>query len=435
MLMTVGEAIAYIENQKWSSTKVGLERTRELADRLGDPQKKLKFIHITGSNGKGSTARMLESILREAGYTVGLYTSPHLLRFNERICVDGEEISDIDLARITEEVAFHAEQMSDHPSQFELSTCIAFIYFLEKQCDIVVLEVGMGGALDSTNVIDAPEVAVITNIGLEHTEYLGNTIEEIAATKSGIIKSGCSAVCFPSEQAAVDIIKKVCADDHVLLRVADFTKLMGISSSLDGQDFIYKDASYHLSLCGEYQEKNAAVALECVRALRGRGWEIPVDAVKRGLAKAQWPARFEVLSRKPLVILDGGHNPQCARAFRESLDELLKGYRLTLLIGMLKDKDYPQVIEILGPRAAHVITLTPDSPRALKAGELAAFFRGRGFEAVAKRTVKKGIETALETEEADRKAGETKTGIIMFGSLYLAGHLREEYLRLKSLHD
>ena len=192
--MTPQEAISYIENYTWSTTRLGLGRTRELLHAIGDPQKKLKFIHVAGSNGKGSTCAMLDAILRHAGYRTGLYTSPYIQDFCERMQVNGQNIPGEDLARITEQVRIHADVMEDHPSQFELVTAVAMQYFLEEHCDIVVLEVGMGGALDSTNVIDSPEVAVITNIGLEHTEYLGNTLSLIAEAKGGIIKPGCTAV-------------------------------------------------------------------------------------------------------------------------------------------------------------------------------------------------------------------------------------------------
>ena len=207
--MTAQEAISYIESQTWSTTRLGLERTRELLSALGDPQKSLKFVHVAGSNGKGSTCAMLDAILRRAGYTVGLYISPYIQDFCERMQVNGENIPPEILADITELVRRAADAMEDHPSQFELSTAIAMEYFRRQSCDIVVLEVGMGGALDSTNAIDAPEVAVITNIGLEHTEYLGDTLEKIAATKAGIIKPGCSCVCYDGAQEVTAVIRSV----------------------------------------------------------------------------------------------------------------------------------------------------------------------------------------------------------------------------------
>lgn len=431
MSMTASQAIQYIENQGWSKTRLGLGRTSELVKRLGDPQKSLKFIHIAGSNGKGSTASMLESILRKAGYCTGLYTSPHLVRFNERIRVNGEEIPDVDLAAITDTVALEADKMSDHPSQFEISTAIASLYFLKKRCDIVMLEVGMGGEMDSTNVIPAPEVAVITNIGLDHTEYLGDTIEKIALAKAGIIKPGSYAVCFMLDSPAFSVIENTCERQNVPLRVADFNCLKEISSSLKGQDFSYRGDVFHLALCGRYQSRNAAVVLETIEVLRHHGWQIPSDAVRKGLSLVKWPARFEILSDYPLVILDGGHNVQCAEAVLESINELLPDYRLTVLLGMLKDKDYPRVIEILGKKATRFICLTPDSPRALSAGDLAGFILKQGMDAIGLENIGDGIQAALTAEASDRSQGYTHTGIIIFGSLYLAGRLREEFITMR----
>ena len=208
--MTEQEAIAYIEDFTWSTSRLGLDRTRELLEKLGNPQKTLRFVHVAGSNGKGSTCAMLDAILRKAGYRTGLYTSPYIQNFCERIQINGSNIPGERLAAITEQVRELADRMEDHPSQFELVTAIAMQYFHEAQCDIVVLEVGMGGELDSTNVIEAPEVAVITNIGLEHTEYLGNTIEKIAMAKGGIIKNGCSVVCYDSDPDALAVFRKIC---------------------------------------------------------------------------------------------------------------------------------------------------------------------------------------------------------------------------------
>ena len=238
--MTPQEAISYIENYTWSTTRLGLGRTRELLHAIGDPQKKLKFIHVAGSNGKGSTCAMLDAILRHAGYRTGLYTSPYIQDFCERMRVNGQNIPGEDLARITEQVRIHADVMEDHPSQFELVTAVAMQYFLEEHCDIVVLEVGMGGALDSTNVIDSPEVAVITNIGLEHTEYLGNTLSLIAEAKGGIIKPGCTAVLYDSEAETMETLQRICRELAVPYRISRESDLQSLSHDLNGQRFSWK---------------------------------------------------------------------------------------------------------------------------------------------------------------------------------------------------
>ncbi len=415
--MTEREAIEYIERQGWSKTRLGLERTRELLRRLGDPQKRLRFVHVAGSNGKGSTCAMLDAILRAAGYRVGLYTSPYLEDFCERIQVDGENIPGEALGRVTERVRAEAEAMDDHPSQFELVTAAAMLYFDERRCDVVVLEVGMGGELDSTNVIDAPEAAVITNIGLEHTEYLGDTLEKIAATKAGIVKPGCRAVCYDGAREVTDTVRRICAEKNVPLRVADFSQLAPLAQSLDGQSFTRRGAEYRLSLLGRHQLRNAAVVLETVDALREGGWQIPESAVREGLRSVRWPARLEVLGRRPLLLLDGGHNPQCAEALAESLGGLLPGKRAVFLLGVLADKDYPRMMELLLPLASEFVCLTPLSPRALSAEKLAAYLTERGAKARSCTGIDEGLRAALLA------AGEDGA-VVAFGSLYLAGALR-----------
>ena len=417
------EAISYIEHYGWSTTRLGLERTRELLQKLGNPQKQLKFVHVAGSNGKGSTCAMLDAILRAAGFRTGLYTSPYIQDFCERIQVDGQNIPGDALARLTERVRAAAETMEDHPSQFELVTALGMLYFVERRCDIVVLEVGMGGALDSTNVIDAPEVAVITNIGLEHTEYLGDTLEKIAETKAGIIKPGCCAVCYDGAPEVTAVVRRVCAEKGVPLRCADFAKITPVSQSLDGQRFLWNGEEYRLALLGAHQLHNAATVLETVAALRERGWRIEENAVKAGFANVKWPARLEVMQRAPLFLIDGGHNPQCAEALAASLRDLLPEQRVVFLLGVLADKDYPRMMELLMPLAQEFVCLTPLSDRALPAEKLASYLMSRGARARACDDVETGLRAALET------AGGAP--VVAFGSLYLVGAIREEYLNYR----
>lgn len=364
---------------------------------------------------------MLDAILREAGYRTGLYISPYIQDFCERIQVDGQNIPGEALAAITERVRREADAMEDHPSQFELVTAIAMEYFYEQRCDIVVLEVGMGGALDSTNTIDAPEVAVITNIGLEHTEYLGNTLEEISATKAGIIKPGCRCVFYDGAPEVTAVIKAVCAEKQVPFTCAGRFATRIIRQSLEGQVFLWREAEYQLSLLGPHQVRNAAVVLETVEALRERGWRIPQTAVKAGLRGVKWPARLEVLSQKPLFILDGGHNPQCVEALMNSIGALLESRRIVFLCGVLADKDYRQMMELILPRAQEFVCLTPVSDRALSAGALADFLTGRGAKARASADISAGIRMALD---AAGKEG----AVIAFGSLYLAGAVRSAFV-------
>ena len=378
--MTEREAIAYIEHYTWSTTRLGLDRTRELLEKLGNPQKGLKFVHVTGSNGKGSTCAMTDCILRNAGYKVGLYTSPYIQVFNERIQVNGRNIEGEKLAALTERVRAIAEGMEDHPSQFELVTAIAMQYFRDENCDIVILEVGMGGALDATNVIDAPEIAVITNIGLEHTEYLGDTLEKIADTKSGIIKSGCNCVCYDSAAEVTMVVREHCITKGVPLTCIDFSKMELLSETLNGQDIKYEGRPYRLNLLGEHQLHNCCVVMEIISNLRQRGWTIPEEALQRGLSEVQWPARLEVLEKEPLFLLDGGHNPQCAEALAASLKNILGDKKAVFLMGVLADKDYKQVLDFIKPYASEFICLTPFSERALSAEKLNDGLSSDGFE-------------------------------------------------------
>ena len=467
--MTIKEAIDYINAHTWSQWKLGLSRTEELLRLLGNPQKQLRFVHVAGSNGKGSTCAMVERILREAGYVTGFYPSPYIEDFRERIQVCGEYITEEALCRITARVRDAADSMEDHPSQFEIITAIGLLYFAEKNCNIVVLEVGLGGIFDSTNVIDAPEVAVITNIGLEHTEYLGNTLAEIAGNKCGIIKSGADVVCYENAAEVMDVVRRVCEEKGCPLHIARYSRIQLIEKGLEGQTFrflhdqapasqdiaISADEPLRLGLLGEYQLHNAATALTIVEALRGRGWKIPQEAVCQGLAEVRWPARFEVLSRHPLFILDGGHNPQCAEALAESIREYLPdrnsdltdresdlpgrkadlGKKAVFLMGMLADKDYRAVIDIISPFAAGFVCLTPDSPRALPAEKLAAELQERGFYAKPCGTAAEGIKEALSlaVRLGGRGCGTEDTSeegalpVVSFGSLYMAGAVRSAF--------
>lgn len=419
--MNYEEALAYLENYTWSKTRLGLGRTRELVAKLGDPQKQLRFVHVGGSNGKGSTCAMVASVLQAAGYRTGLYTSPYIQDFCERIQINGENIPRERLAEITVELKDAAESMEDHPSWFEMVTALAFKYYLEENCDIVVLEVGMGGELDSTNVIDKPEVAVLTNIGLEHTEYLGDTIEAIAETKSRIIKPGCRVVSYDNQPEVKDIISRIAAENDAPVVFADPAEVRLISRDLDGQVFEWESETYCLPLHGDHQLKNASVVMEILRALREQGWDIPLEAVKKGLAEVKWPARFQILAREPLFILDGGHNPQCAEAMTESLRALLPGQKVDFLLGILADKDYSQMIDILAPYAASFHCIAPENERALGVSELTDAIRARGFEAHAHDDLAKAMDAVMNS------AADNGRPAVCFGSLYLAGEVLNEF--------
>lgn len=410
--MTDAEAVELVHQRAWVGQKPGLDRIRRLLGRLGNPQEKLKFVHIAGSNGKGSTAAMLASVLTAAGLRTGLYTSPHLWRFHERFQVNGLPISGEDLADITARVLEAAED----ETEFELMTAIGMVYFLRAGCNIVVLETGLGGRLDSTNIIPAPEAAVITHIGLEHTELLGDTLEKIAAEKAGILKPGCDAVLYGQGQGVQAVVEDVCRRLEVPLTVT--APPVVLSSGLEGQTFPYRSKGpYHISLLGEYQVHNAAVVLETVNVLRRRGWEIPEDALLRGLELARWPGRMELARRAPDVLLDGGHNPQCMEALGRALRELYPEKKLIFLTGVLADKDWTAMMEQLLPLAKEFYTITPDSPRAMSAAELAAWLESRGARAVPCGTVRDGLDRALA-------AAGPQDVVCVTGSLYMIGEAR-----------
>ena len=402
--MTGLEAIELIHERAWTGRKPGLERTQALLTALGNPERKLRFVHITGTNGKGSTAAMIASILAAAGLRAGLYTSPHLYQFYERMQVNGAPISDRDLGRLTQQVLEAAEDMDDPPTEFELMTAVAMAYFLEQHCDLVVLEVGLGGRLDSTNVIPHPEAAVITNIGLEHTKELGNTLAQIAAEKAGILKPGCRCVLYAQGEEASQVVRNVCLGQNIPLLETAPEQLEVLDSGLDGQTFRYRgNGPYRIRLLGDYQLSNAMTALDTVQALREGGWDISEPAVQQGLLQARWPGRLELVRRAPDVIIDGGHNPQCVDALSAALRKLYPNQKLIFLAGVLADKDYNAILDTLVPFAAGFVCLTPDSPRALSAEDLAKAIQDKCDSPVA---VCGGAATAIpsHTEHTSRPA-------------------------------
>lgn len=417
--MNAEQAIAYIHSVCWKGSIPGLGRTQELLEKMGNPEKKLKFVHIAGTNGKGSTAAMTASILSKAGYRTGLYTSPYIYRFHERIQVDGVEISDEDLTEITEYVKPLADSMAQSPTEFELVCCIAFEYFYRKKCDIVVLEVGMGGAWDATNVIEVPEVAVITNIGLDHTEYLGDTVEKIAETKSGIFKPHGHGVVYRSTPSVEAVYERVCAERDVSLRKADFDGLVLKAHTLEGQVFdCGSRKNLVLPLLGDHQLHNASVVLSIADTLIGEGWKISEQNIYDGIRDVRWPGRFDIVCRKPLFIIDGGHNPQCIEALVKNIQDYLAGKKVIALTGVLADKDYADMYKPVMPLVDRFVCITPPNPRKLEAEQLARYLCQAGAQAQASESILDGVKKAMEL------AGEDGV-VLCFGSLYSIGGIRD----------
>ena len=417
--MNAEQAIAYIHSVCWKGSIPGLGRTQELLEKMGNPEKKLKFVHIAGTNGKGSTAAMTASILSKAGYRTGLYTSPYIYRFHERIQVDGVEISDEDLTEITEYVKPLADSMAQSPTEFELVCCIAFEYFYRKKCDIVVLEVGMGGAWDATNVIEVPEVAVITNIGLDHTEYLGDTVEKIAETKSGIFKPHGHAVVYRSTPSVEAVYERICAERDVSLRKADFDGLVLKAHTLEGQVFdCGSRKNLVLPLLGDHQLHNASVVLSIADTLIGEGWKISEQNIYDGIRDVRWPGRFDIVCRKPLFIIDGGHNPQCIEALVKNIRDYLAGKKVIALTGVLADKDYADMYKPVMPLVDRFVCITPPNPRKLEAAQLAQYLQQAGAQAQASESILDGVKKAMDL------AGEDGV-VLCFGSLYSIGGIRD----------
>ena len=565
------DAIEYINTPRWLTSRLGLERIRELLDRLGRPQDRLTFVHVAGTNGKGSTCAFTASILAEAGFKTGLFTSPYVETFHERIRVNGRNISDEDLTAATLRVRECAEAMEteggEHPTEFELMTAVALVHFAHVGCDIVVLEVGLGGRLDSTNVIAAPEVAAIVSIALDHTNLLGNTLAEIAHEKAGIVKEGSTVVSWPQEPSVMEVVEdavrrvgdKLVVPDFSMLSVGKVTrgaalltrgtaleheghtpcsdsprfaaelcaehapraqelqagaeggsacetasgrgqhtpcsdsprcaaelcaehaapaqKLQGslsidvgfggrmpravphepnvpsgtfvraqdclsmayahrtlvsqVASAVPMRQFSYRGCEYATRLLGSYQPSNAAMAIEIAGALRERGWEIPDEAIARGIAETRWPARFEVLDQPagmPTVVIDGGHNPQGAGVLADSLRDVFPDKRPVFLVGILADKDYRSMIRAVAPLASAFVCVTPPNPRALDAADLAETIRETCDELGVRATVKVAGDFGDAVSTARKIAG-SEGLICAFGSLYSIADVKAAFLR------
>ena len=415
--MNYDQALAYIHAVHWQGHKPGLDRIRTLLEALGNPHQKLQFVHIAGTNGKGSTAAMVDSCLRAAGYKVGMFTSPFINRFNERIQVNGIPIPDQDLVQLVEQVQPAAQAMEDVPTEFELITALGMLYFVQQNCDIVVLEVGLGGALDSTNIIPPPACAVITALGMDHVKELGPTLADIAAAKAGIIKPGSPVVSYGGEPEADKVIADTARAQGAPLTVVDFSRLQLRSASLDGLVFDFDGLEgLTLPFLASYQARNAAVAITALRALCGRGWNISDQAIRQGLAQVRWPGRFELLRRDPPFLLDGSHNAHGMRATVASLRERFPGEKFVFLISIMADKDWDKMLQLLLPLAKCFVTVTAPSPRAIPAPDLAAQIRAMGGVAEPSDTIPAGVARA----DALAAGGP----VAALGTLYFSGDVR-----------
>ncbi len=421
----------YLNGLSAKGSVLGLSRMRALLELLGNPQNELKFIHISGTNGKGSVLAYLSTILTGAAYRTGRYISPTLFSYRERIQVDEKVIEKESLAVHVTAIAEAIEKMQakgeDIPTLFEAETAMAFLFFKEKQCDIVVLETGLGGAQDATNVINTPVLEIITSISMDHTAILGDTLEKIAAEKAGIIKPDTIVVSAAQQPEAEKVITKTCRERNCTCQIVSLLDIRDICCGYERQSFSYRSwNNVVISLAGSYQIQNAALALEAVTALRKTGFSLSDRQVYDGLLNTRWRGRFTVIQKNPTVIMDGAHNPAAAKELQSSLKLYFKGKKLYYIFGIFQDKDYQKVIELTAPIAEHIITIeTRDNPRAMAAKDLA--------EAVA--AVNPSVEAADSIQQAVSKTmalAEQEDAVIIFGSLSFLGEAEKAVMDYSS---
>ncbi len=427
--MTYGEALDYILSRRKFQKSSSHERIRRLLFLLGDPHKKLRFVHVVGTNGKGSVSTALSFILTQSGYKTGLFTSPYIIKFNERIKVDEELIPDEQVSQITAMIKektdiMEAEEL--YPTVFEVTTALAMVYFAKSGCDIVILEAGIGGKNDSTNVIEENLLSVITSVSLDHTEMLGETVEQIAKEKCGVIKKGSPMISYPFEgedfgfipqsPEAARVIKEQCREKGSRLYVPDIKKLQVTSESLFGTDFIYDGLAIRVNLCGKHQIANMITVIECAKALRSRGLALSDESIKAGIAAFNIPGRTEVISKKPLIILDGGHNEGCMKALKETVNAFLGGRKITLLCSFMRDKDYEKSLSLICPLCDNAVFTCTDAMR----GEKAEVLKAVG-ERYCKNTYACDDVKAAFSLAADKAQGDV---VIVCGSFYLVSEVR-----------
>ncbi len=427
--MNYRETMDYIKNTAKFGSNYGLARTEKILELLGNPEKKIKCIHVAGTNGKGSTAIMITKILREAGYNVGMYTSPFLEQFEERIQINGENILKEELALVVTKLSKVVDKVEklgyEHPTEFEIITCAAFLYFYEKNIDFVVLEVGLGGRLDSTNVID-PLLCVIASISYDHMNILGNTLKEIASEKAGIIKKNKSVILYPQEDESEEVIEEIARANNALLIKVDensarFIEVRNISSKLYQHiEIRTKNDSYDitLSLLGQHQLLNCSTAIHCIEELIHLGVKVEKKDIIAALKSVEWKGRLEVLENAPLVVIDGAHNRDGIKKLSESIGTYFKYKKLVLILGILADKEVEKMVEVISKRAERIITVTPHSNRA----ELS-----KDLEIVVKK-YNPNCESVDEYKEAFLKAKQycNKDDLLLVaGSLYMIGDMRK----------
>lgn len=431
--MTYDEALNYLSSLTRFGINLGLQRVNKLLHECGNPEKGLRCIHVAGTNGKGSVSTMISTVLTQAGYRVGRYTSPHLASYTERICIAGKEISEEEFASVLEEVklaiANSNMQSSDPPTEFEVLTVMAFTYFDRMDVDFAVIEVGLGGRLDATNVI-CPLISVITHIGLDHVDRLGNTLTEIAGEKCGIIKQGRPVVCATQEPEVYEVIGAIARErGSALCATGRDVQYEVVSKSIDRACINVRSVNGELEvtnvtffLPGTFQLDNCACAIATMWQLREYGINIDSDTIRRGMARVEWPARFEIIKKDPLIVLDAGHNVDAAERLRETIECLPHFEKMIMVAGLLQDKDVSGYLAVLGPCADVLIATQPASPRALSAQTLADIAEKVTSSRLVITEPRKAVDTAISMASPN-------DFVLISGSFYLAGEVRQHLLR------
>ena len=439
--MDYNQTIYYLEHALAIHTVPTLDRMRKLMALLGNPQEALTVIHIAGTNGKGSASAMLSSVLHEAGYSVGTYISPHLFSYCERISVDKADISETDFTRsigtVQEAVKDMCGDGTPLPNLFEVVTAAAFLYFAEKMPDFLVMEVGLGGLTDATNVVSHPLLSVIMSIGLDHTAFLGNTVAEIAVEKAGIIKKNCPVVLYSQDELVYNIVERIARERQAPLVYCVDSQIEMISQTLEGTFFSVENSviSYEaisLPLLGNHQVRNCITVLEACQCLREKGIRLEKDAILKGIANTRWVGRLEVVQKNPLVLLDGAHNPDGMVALGKALETYFPDEKITLLMGVLKEKDAQTMLASILPKVSKIIFTEPDSDRKSDTDDLSALLDGYPIEVYQNKNFAEAYEQALTL--ADSSADSSKT-IVCCGSLYLVGALSAYISQKKSGGD
>lgn len=425
--MNYKETLEYIRTLNQYGSVLGLDNMYRLCEKLGHPEEKCRFIHVAGTNGKGSTSAYIAHMLMAAGYRVGRYVSPTITDYRERFQIGNRMITQKDLCVYVERLKGVCEELTaegqTHPTPFEVETALSFLYFAEKACDFVVLEVGMGGATDATNVIPAPVACVWTSISMDHMGFLGNTLTSIAGVKSGIAKKGALLVSSRQEEEVEQVLASKACEVGGILHIADASEASGIKYGLTTQQFSYKGLSkLKIHLAGTHQIENAVLAVEVILQLRRLGVDISDKAIYKGLEDTIWQGRLEVLGKRPLFIIDGAHNEDAARQLAASIETYFKGRRMVFIMGVLKDKEYEKVLKLTAQYAEHILTITPpDNPRSLSAFELAMAAREYHKQVTNLSSLEEAVEVAHLLADKD-------TVILCFGSLSFLGAIKKVYL-------